>query len=317
MSRVPQDDTGYWNHNLFYGGDADVDGEELYFSTSVDGVLDDPAHYKALYEKVYAVRSAEVHYLLKRMPPAAAALGVVLMGTSEGAMTVHRFDDQRYAPIIVGRIVNAFSCEHCYFTPTPDAALLGGAASVPTLNLIGTCDEYFGPPPDPNVSYRTGCKQDAASGLYGTQTSGWRGSIAYDIARDTVSGYGDPHATGNAFAAFVRQRLRRALVCTIVGAQHDATLNADNQVRDVVLAFLTNPESCTRVHERWVATSAGYAASTRLVARHEDELSEVVHIELGQPATWRPAGCLDPATPYATYLREAERWARKAGHRRS
>ena len=107
------DDTGYWVHQLFYGAKKDVDGEELWFSTSVEGVHADPQHYKDLYEKVYQVRRAELHYLLKRLPKAAQAFGVTLFGTSEGAMTVHRFDDQRYGSMITGRIINAFGCEHC------------------------------------------------------------------------------------------------------------------------------------------------------------------------------------------------------------
>ena len=63
----------------------------------------------------------------------AQAMGVTLFGTSEGAMTVHRFDDRRYGAMITGRIVNAFGCENCYFTPTAEAAKLGGSRDVPTL----------------------------------------------------------------------------------------------------------------------------------------------------------------------------------------
>lgn len=133
-------DTGYWQHNLFYGSKKEVgEGEEcvhgsptrigstlpaarvvllacvrsLWFSTSVDGVRGDPGYYKALYEKIYQVRSAEIHYLLKRLPKIAQAMGVVLFGTSEGAMTVHRFDDAKYGGLITGRIINAFGCEYC------------------------------------------------------------------------------------------------------------------------------------------------------------------------------------------------------------
>ena len=135
------DDTGYWKHSLFYGDKAGVQGEELWFSTSVEGVRGEPEYYKALYEKIYQVRRAELHYLLRRLPKVAQAMGVTLFGTSEGAMTVHRFDDQRYGSMITARIINAFGCEYCYFTPTREAALLGGSPDVPTLNLIGTCDE--------------------------------------------------------------------------------------------------------------------------------------------------------------------------------
>eukprot|EP00913_Durusdinium_trenchii_P012768 g11987.t2 len=60
-------------------------------------------------------------------------------------MTVTRFDDQRYGDLIIGRFINSFSMEYCYFTPEPEAALLGGRLDIPTLNIIGTKDQYFGP----------------------------------------------------------------------------------------------------------------------------------------------------------------------------
>ena len=81
----------------------------------------------------FQVRAAELHYLLKRLPKIAQAMGIILFGTSEGGMTVHRFDDRRYGAMITGRIVNAFGCENCYFTPTAEAAKLGGSRDVPTL----------------------------------------------------------------------------------------------------------------------------------------------------------------------------------------
>jgi ABC-type nickel/cobalt efflux system permease component RcnA len=100
------------------------------------------------------------------------AFGVILFGTSEGAMTVHRFDDKRYGKLISGRIINAFGCEYCYFTPTLEAAKLGGSKDVPTLNIIGTCDEYFGPPPDETFTYSQGYKKSQPEGAefptYGT-----------------------------------------------------------------------------------------------------------------------------------------------------
>ena len=39
------------------------------------------------------------------------AQGFYLGGTSEGAMTVCRFDDQRYGDLIMGRFINSFSME--------------------------------------------------------------------------------------------------------------------------------------------------------------------------------------------------------------
>jgi hypothetical protein len=70
--------------------------------------------------------------------------------------------------MITGRIINAFGCENCYFTPSEEAAKLGGSKEVPTLNIIGThvgtCDEYFGPPPDDTFKYFCGYKKTVPEG---------------------------------------------------------------------------------------------------------------------------------------------------------
>jgi len=296
----------YWTHNFMYGSNIEVkEGEEdLHFSTSVGGVLKDPEYYKKLYERVYQVRRAELHFLLSRLPKVATDFGVILFGTSEGAMTVHRFDDQRYG-FVKGRIVNAFGCEYCYFTPTEESALLGGSKTVPTLNMIGTTDEYFGPPPDDKVTYLKGYKLSKETGLYGTPGSKWEGSIAYKIAQDKESGYGSPASVGHGFEAFKKQKLRKALVATIVDAQHDATLNHDNEVKDVLLSFLANPEMCTEVYDRLLATAGHFAESVALKGKHKEEGSEAVHIELSAPHK------VFYQTPYSRYLIEAKRWARK------
>jgi ribosomal protein S8 len=57
---------------------------------------------KKLYEKVFQVRSAEIHYLLKRLPNVAQAFGVVLFGTSEGAMTVLPKVAQAFGVVLFG-----------------------------------------------------------------------------------------------------------------------------------------------------------------------------------------------------------------------
>ena len=100
-------------------------------------------------------------------------------------------------------------------------------------------------------------------------------------------------------------------MCTIVGAQHDATVTADNEVRDVMLSFLASPELCTDLYDQMVSTSPAYVASVRKVAEHREGDSEVVHIELSQPAD------VDPSAAYATYRQEAERWGRKAAHKKA
>ena len=127
-------------------------------------------------------------------------------------------------------------CEYTYFTPTRADADIGGQLDVPTLNLIGTRDEFFGPP----------------------ERDGWAGSIASKIAADgtdgTGSGWGDADLTGNGYSAFLRQGLKTALVATFVGADHDVTIDADNAVRDVLLSFLAAPLRCTELLDQWGET---------------------------------------------------------------
>jgi hypothetical protein len=135
------DDVDYWNTNLFYASAAVGD---LTYSTNADDVLDDPDAFNELYDKCYQLRRADLHYVIKRLPHYAKLQGFFLGGTSEGAMTIARFDDQRYGGQIIGRFINSFSIEYNYFTPTPEDGMLGGQIDVPTLNIIGTNDEYFG-----------------------------------------------------------------------------------------------------------------------------------------------------------------------------
>jgi hypothetical protein len=180
-------------------------------------------------------------------------MGVTLMGTSEGAMSVSRFDDRPYGKLITGRIINAFACEYCYFTPTRASADLGGQLDVPTLNLIGTRDEFFGPAADAE----------------------WPGSIASHVAADASGrGWGEP-ISGNAYASFLRQGVKTALVATFVGAAHDGTEHADNAIRDVMLSFLAAPLRCVELLEQW-SESAEHIACTTLKRRCVPEQSDYV-----------------------------------------
>merc|ERR1712107_159015 len=88
---------------------------------------------------------SELHFIIQRLPQYMKVQGIFTGGTSEGAMTIARFDDQRYGHMILGRFINSFSIEYCYFTPTPECGKLGGALEVPTLNIIGMKDQFFVP----------------------------------------------------------------------------------------------------------------------------------------------------------------------------
>ena len=72
-------------------------------------VLKDPQEYKDMYEKCYQLRRSELHFIIARLPKWVLSQGIYLGGTSEGAMTVTRFDDQRYGELIIGRFINSFS----------------------------------------------------------------------------------------------------------------------------------------------------------------------------------------------------------------
>ena len=185
------------------------------------------------------------------------------------------------------------------------------AVDVPLL--VHGCRESgdFGPPPDDSVKYLCGYKktipEDGGYPTWGNMDT-WHGSKSYKIAQDPrPPGYGDQHPTGNGYEAFVKQGLRKALVATVVGGQHDLTLNADNEARDILLAFLSNPERCTEAYDRWRATSAGYVASVAKKAEHKAEGSDILYVELSQPHG------IHPYVPYVDYLQQASRWARKQG----
>jgi len=213
--------TDYWNDNLVYS--SSTSGEYAY-NTQVETVLEDPQKYKALYEKVYRMRAGELHYVLQHLPTFVNNTGVFIMGTSEGAMTVARFDDQRYGPLINGRIISAFSAEYCYFTPTAEAGEFGGSLLVPTLQLIGSHDEYFG-------------TQD---------------SIAQLIAADPEQGYGSKNLLGHGFHTMKRQGMKTGCVCVFDEGRHDLTITADNVIRSILMVFLRRPSKIHELDKIWV-----------------------------------------------------------------
>jgi len=283
-----EDDTGYWQNMLFYKGAKEVKGESLAFSTSVEGVLKEPTRYKELYQRVFEVRAAELDFVLKRLPSCANLWGVTLMGTSEGAMTVTRFNDKPYGKLITARIINAYACEYCYFTPTREAADLGGQKEVPTLNLIGTHDEFFGP------------TRDGAGSTVGPD---WDGSISSKVAEDTSTGWGDP-PTGNAFASFVRQGVQMGLVATVVGAQHDATLKGNHAVADIFLSFLAAPHRCAELLDRsWAGIPYLQLTATRR-AQVTTGSQKLLWVEVDHRHG------IDPTGRYLEYKTQARIWAK-------
>jgi len=215
--------TPYWDDLGLYSSQS----EGVYAQdTKPEEVVKNPECYRKLYENVFRMRSAEMHWILGRLPLQMKLRGVFTMGQSEGAMTVARFDDRRYGAMIRGRIIAAFSVEYCYFTPTREAAEFGGSEEVATLNIMGDADQYFGP-------YDSVAKKVKDDGLRGG------------------SGWGAATITGNAFKQMQRQRLRRGLAVVLEGAKHDASETHDNFLRDLLRAFLASPSDCHRIPDQW------------------------------------------------------------------
>merc|ERR1719330_1925287 len=217
-----EDPTPYWGDLGLYTTKAEG---ELTYSTSAENVCRDPAKWKALYENVFRLRSAEMNWILARLPTQMKLRGIFTMGDSEGAMAVARFDDRRYGAMIRGRIISAYAAEYCYYTPTPEAAGFGGSPDVATLNIIGDKDDYFGPPSSGSAASRVSAMK--ASG-------GWGEDI-----------------TGNSFRAMKRQKIRRGLVCVLKDARHDSSETHDNFIRDILRAFLASPHECHNIVEQW------------------------------------------------------------------
>uniref|UniRef100_A0A6T9AMD6 Uncharacterized protein n=1 Tax=Pyrodinium bahamense TaxID=73915 RepID=A0A6T9AMD6_9DINO len=214
------DNVDYWEGDLMYSSGSE--GTHTY-STKAEGVLDDPDHYRDLYQRCYELRRSELHFIIERLPLWVKTMGFFLGGTSEGGMTIARFDDHRYGEMVCGRFINSFSVEYCYFTPTPEAGQIGGQLDVPTLNIIGTKDQYFG-------------AED---------------SVAKIVAEDEDTGYGSKDLTGNAYNTLVKQRVENALVCVLEGGVHSPCKTHDNFLRQLFNTFFSRPGSIWQLDAIW------------------------------------------------------------------
>jgi len=214
------EDVDYWANDLVYVSGA---SGELTYSTKADSVLEDPDSYRELYEKCFQLRRAELHFVISRLPKYARVQGFFLGGTSEGAMTCSRFDDQRYGGMLIGRFINSFSIEYCYFTPKEEDGRLGGQLDVPTLNIIGTHDEYFG-----NIE-----------------------SVAKLVTEDKETGFGKANLDGHGYSTLVDQGCTCALVAYLEGGVHGPCGTHDNFLRDLFMTFFTRPGSIYKLPRIW------------------------------------------------------------------
>eukprot|EP00746_Dinoflagellata_sp_MGD_P074471 gnl/MRDRNA2_/MRDRNA2_30077_c0_seq1.p1 gnl/MRDRNA2_/MRDRNA2_30077_c0~~gnl/MRDRNA2_/MRDRNA2_30077_c0_seq1.p1 ORF type:complete len:653 (-),score=155.65 gnl/MRDRNA2_/MRDRNA2_30077_c0_seq1:353-2095(-) len=239
------DQVDYWANDLLYASGSQ--GTHTY-STAADAVLTDADGYRDLYERCYQLRRAELHFIIHRLPMYIKTKGFFLGGTSEGAMTISRFDDQRYGDQVMGRFINSYSVEYCYFTPLPEDGEIGGQIKVPTLNIIGTKDEYFGP----------------------------EDSIAKIVAEDPETGYGDKDLTGNAYKTFVRQGLHDALVAVLEDGEHSPCTTHDNFLRQVFDLFFTRPHDIWELPEIWGLDPAMKNLVKHVQGTHETDTKDHV-----------------------------------------
>lgn len=240
------DDVDYWAGDLMYASDATGD---LTYSTKAESVLEDPDHYRSLYEKSFQLRRNELHFILERLPGWIKAHGVFLGGTSEGAMTISRFDDQRYGSMIIGRFINSFSIEYCYFTPNPEDGQIGGQLEVPTLNIIGTRDQFFGP----------------------------SDSVAKVVTEDGDTGYGDKVLDGHGFPQLVKQGVNRGLVCIFEDGVHSPCETHDNFLRPLFDLFFRRACDIWEIDRIWVHDP--YLSSLlEVTERHVTPLCKVTRI---------------------------------------
>ncbi len=95
---------------------------------------------KDTYEKVHALRLAELEYAIKQVKtwPQVDAQRVIVVGTSEGSVAVGRLPYRGE----IARIIYSWSCEGNYFVKAPDLKI---PVTLPVLNVISARDPYFSP----------------------------------------------------------------------------------------------------------------------------------------------------------------------------
>jgi predicted esterase len=91
------------------------------------------------YKKVHNLRQKEIKYSLKKIKKLKYIdnQNIFLMGNSEGALATAIFKSNEFK----SRIIIAFSCESNYYYPKFKSKI---SKNEPILNIMGSCDEYFG-----------------------------------------------------------------------------------------------------------------------------------------------------------------------------
>lgn len=99
---------------------------------------------QADYEVVHALRAAELQATMAALPKLAFAdtRRVLIAGTSEGGVTVARYQAAAGAPAEKGRMIFSWSCEDNYHVQGHQTHL---PQTLPVLNIMSSTDIYFSP----------------------------------------------------------------------------------------------------------------------------------------------------------------------------
>mmetsp|Transcript_46125 Transcript_46125/g.147601 ORF Transcript_46125/g.147601 Transcript_46125/m.147601 type:complete len:250 (-) Transcript_46125:8-757(-) len=185
---LPSDFTDYWDNFMLFE-DLHVRGRLVYTSCA-DDFISDPERWSALYASILTLRQAEITHVLRRLPPQTRRNGVFLLGSSEGAAAISGFREQHLGDVVLGRIIIGYPCEDTFWTYfRPEDAGIAGDRDVPTLNLMGVHDKFFG---------RT-----------------------ESIANTIVEACDLPPIKGHGYDAMVKEKLTAGLVVHLEGAEQN------------------------------------------------------------------------------------------------
>lgn len=97
---------------------------------------------KADYEVVHALRATELKTIMAALPklPFVDPARVVIAGTSEGAVTVARYQASADVPQEKGRLIFSWTCEDNYHVQSHQTRL---PTTLPVLNVVSSTDIYF------------------------------------------------------------------------------------------------------------------------------------------------------------------------------
>lgn len=240
--------TDYWQRNLLYTTSRAYG--DLVYSSSVDSFLQDRDRFGALYATVVRIRHAELAYTLRHLPQYVKREGVTLVSMSEGSVVASAFDDAPFADVVRCRIFIAWSCERNYFNLDRPQSEIGiaGHKDIPTLNIIGTDDEFFGE----------------------------QHSIAEAVAAAVPH---HPPITGHALHTMVKQGVKFGLVAHLEGGRHNLTFSHDQVLRELMADFVRRPHlACRALPQLWQHSAP--RAYRKVLASRTSGFGQVSYVRL-------------------------------------